>query len=143
MNKLIVFDAPVPKALTSYPRDALSPIAFLDGLAISLVNNASGHEGEHKDPNIAALHASPPATFDTYLPEAVDASPRGVEEHATAGAALNPGPETGEETTQEEALGSEEGLGEPGLEDADRGPGGGDGTRDEGGRSESTGEDAV
>lgn len=46
--------------------------------------------------------------------------------------ALDPRPESGQEPAEEEALGGEEGPRQPGLEEADRRPGGRNGARDEG-----------
>ncbi|KND90501.1 hypothetical protein TOPH_04681, partial [Tolypocladium ophioglossoides CBS 100239] len=100
----LLFRAPVPPALAPDPAHALAPLALADGAGIALVHDARDHEGEDKDPDVAAAHGPPPAALDTDLPQAVDAGAGAVEEDAAAVAALDPGPQAGEEAAQEEAL---------------------------------------
>lgn len=56
---------------------------------------------------------------------------------------LNPRPKPRQEPAKEEALGGQEPAGQPGLEEADACPDGGDGAGEEGGGAESAGEEVV
>lgn len=101
----VLLSTPILEALALEPAYTLSPIGLTNCLRILLIDNASDHKGQHKDPDVTTLHALPPASFDTNLPEAVDAGASAVQEETTAVLSLNKSPETGEETAEEDTLG--------------------------------------
>lgn len=120
---IIIINAPISPSLALNPAHTLSPVSFANRLGVLLVNYTSHHERQHKHPDVASLHALPPATLHTNLPQTIDARSRAIQEETAAVATLNPGPESSKETAKEETLGGENMTGQPGLEETDRCPG--------------------
>ena len=118
---IVIVHAPVAEALAPDPADALAPLGLADGPGVLLVHDARDHEGDDENPDVAAPHGAPPAPLDAHLPQAVDGGAGRGEEEAPALAALEPGPEAGEEAAEEEALRGQDVAGEVLLEEADRG----------------------
>lgn len=102
---IILLGTPVLKAPALKPANTLSPVRLANCLRILLVDNTSDHKSQHKDPDVTTLHALPPASLDTNLPEAVDAGASAVQEHSATVLSLDKGPETSEETAEEDTLG--------------------------------------
>lgn len=140
---LIILSSPISPSLALKPANSLSPVGLADCLGILLVNNTSDHECQHEDPNIATLHALPPATLHAYLPEAVDTGAGAIQEQPTAVSSLNESPKTSEETTEEDTLSREDVAWKPLLEEADRSPGCRERTCRKGRHAEGFGDDAL
>lgn len=138
---LIFLQPPIPKPRAPNPTNALPPPGLPHSAGVALVHGAGNGQRDDEDPDVAAAHGLPPAALDADLPEGIDASPRAVQEERAAPRAVDERPEAGQEAAEEEALrGQEQGARQPGLEEADAGPGGGDGPRGEGGHAEGAGE---
>jgi hypothetical protein len=139
----IILSSPVSPSLTLKPTDTLSPVSLSNCLSILLIDNTSDHECQHEDPDITTLHALPPTSLHTNLPETVDTSASAVKEQSTAISSLNECPKPSEETTKEDTLSREDVAWKPLLEEADRSPGCGKRTCRKGRHAESLGDDAL
>lgn len=135
--------SPIPPRLAPDPTNPLPPVRLLDRPRVPLVHHAREHHRRHEHPHVPALHCPPPPPLDTHLPQAVDAGARRVQHRAPASLAYDPRPEARQEPAQEDALRRQEAPREPRLEEADARPGRGDGARDEGGREQRAGDQAV
>lgn len=135
----ILFQSPVLPPLTPQPANTLTPLTLSNGPGIAFVHNTRNRQRKDKHPHIPALHRLPPAALHANLPQAVDAGPRRVQEHASAVATLHPSPHAREEAPEEDTLGGKNMAGEILLEKAKRCPCRGDGTGSKGGEAQHLG----